>query len=163
MPLEMGSEMPPLDGATEWFNATGAHAAAEAKGHPTLVHFWSVSCGICKENMSRVAAWRDERAADGLRVIAVHMPRDEADRDSEQVRDAITHYNIKEPCAVDNEHKLRAAFQNEQGDVPAYYLFDGEGKLHSFAAGEEGLGMVAVALERLLAASKSKSEGKSAT
>lgn len=164
MPLETGSEMPPLDGATEWFNATGAHAAAEAEGHPTLVHFWSVSCDICKENMSRVAAWRDEHAGAGLlRVIAVHAPRDETDRDTEQVRDAITHYNITEPCAVDNEHKLRDAFQNGQGDVPAYYLFDGEGKLRSFATGERGLGMVAAALERVLAASRSKSESKSVT
>ena len=163
MPLENGSEMPPLDGATEWFNATGARAAEEAKGHPTLVHFWSISCGICKDNLPRVATWRDERAGDGLRVIAVHTPRDEADTDTEQVRDAITHYNITEPCAVDNEHKLRDAFQNGQGDVPAYYLFDGEGKLRSFAAGERGLGTVAAALERVLAASGSKSEIKSAT
>lgn len=157
----IGTELPSLEGATEWFNATGAHAAEEAKGHPTLVHFWSVSCGICKENMPRVAAWRDERAAEGLRVIAVHMPRYEADTDTEQVRDAITHYNITEPCAVDNEHKLRDAFQNEQGYVPAYYLFDGEGKLRSFAAGERGLGMVAAALERVLAASKTEAVVKS--
>ena len=26
------------------------------------------------------------------------------------------------PCAVDNLHQLRDAFQNEQGYVPAYYL-----------------------------------------
>ena len=152
----IGTEMPSLEGATEWFNATGARAEAEAKGHPTLVHFWSVSCGICKENMPRVAAWRDERAAEGLRVIAVHMPRYEADTDTEKVRDAITHYNITEPCAVDNEHKLRDAFQNEQGYVPAYYLFDGEGKLRSFAAGERGLGMIAAALERVLGAHTSQ-------
>ncbi len=152
----IGTEMPSFDGATEWFNATGAHAAAETKGQPTLVHFWSVSCGICKENLPRVAAWRDERAADGLRVIAVHMPRYEADTDTEAVRDAIAQYDIKEPCAVDNEHKLRDAFQNEQGYVPAYYLYDAEGKLRSFAAGERGLGMLASALERVLNAAKNE-------
>ena len=129
MPMRIGTEMPSLEGATEWFNATGAAAAAEAKGHPTLVHFWSVSCGICKENLPRVAEWRDERAAEGLRVVAVHMPRYEADTDVEAVREAVATYNITEPCAVDNGHKLRDAFQNEQGYVPAYYLFDAEGKL----------------------------------
>jgi thiol-disulfide isomerase/thioredoxin len=152
MPLEMDSEMPSLEGATEWFNATGARAAEEAKGQPTLVHFWSVSCVVCKENMPRVAAWRDERAGEGLRVIAVHTPSVEADTDTEQVRDAVTHYNMTEPCAVDNEHKLRDAFQNEQGRVPAYYLFDGEGKLRSFATGESDLETIASALERVLAA-----------
>ncbi|MBD0327400.1 MAG: TlpA family protein disulfide reductase, partial [Pyrinomonadaceae bacterium] len=38
--------------------------------------------------------------------------------------------------------------------VPAYYLFDAEGKLKSFAAGERGLNMLASALERLLAGAK---------
>src|SRR5918993_1795678 len=151
MPMRIGTQMPPLEGATEWFNATGAHAAAEAEGRPVLVHFWSVSCGICKDNMPRVAGWRDARAAEGLRVIAVHMPRYEADTDAEAVRDAVALYGISEPCAVDNEHKLKDAFQNEQGFVPAYYLFDAEGKLRGFAAGERGLGVIGPALERLLA------------
>ncbi|HEY0377545.1 MAG TPA: redoxin domain-containing protein [Pyrinomonadaceae bacterium] len=152
MPMRIGTEMPKLDGATEWFGGTQAHAEAEAEGRPTLVHFWSVSCGVCKENMPRVAEWRDRRREDGLRVIAVHMPRYEADTDVEAVREAVSRYNVTEPCAVDNEHKLRDAFQNEHGYVPAYYLFDAQGKLKSFAAGERGLDMLTSAVERLLAA-----------
>ena len=155
MPLRIGSELPSLEGATEWFNATGAAAAEEAKGHPLLVHFWSVSCGLCKEKLPRVAEWRDQRAAEGLRVIAVHMPRHPEDTDVEAVRDAITTNGITEPCAVDNEHRLRDAFQNDKGFVPAYYLFDAEGKMRAFAAGEHALGIITPALERILAAGKS--------
>lgn len=150
MPMRIGTEMPSLEGATEWMNATGAHAAHEVEGHPTLVHFWSVSCGVCKDNLPKVSQWRDERGAQGLRVVAVHMPRYEADTDAEAVRDAVTEYRITEPCAIDNEHKLRDAFQNEQGYVPAYYLFDAEGKLRCFAAGERGFAMVAASMDRLL-------------
>jgi thiol-disulfide isomerase/thioredoxin len=146
--------MPSLEGATEWFNATGAAAAAEAKGHPTLVHFWSVSCGVCKENLPRVAEWRDGHEAEGLRVVAVHMPRYEADTDAEAVREAVAAYNTPEPCAVDNGHRLRDAFRNEQGYVPAYYLFDAEGRLRGFAAGEFGLKVIGPALDRLLAAGR---------
>jgi len=152
MPMRIGTQMPKLDGATEWFGATQAHAEEESKGHPTLVHFWSVSCGICKDNMPQVAQWRDLRRESGLRVIAVHMPRYEADTDVEAVREAISKYNITEPCAVDNQHKLRDAFQNADGYVPAYYLFDAEGKLKSFAAGERGFSMVSAALDRMMAA-----------
>lgn len=150
MAMRIGTEMPSLSGATEWFGATQAHAEAEAKGHPTLVHFWSVSCGTCKENLPRVSEWRDERKKDGLRVIAIHMPRYEADTNIEDVREAVSTYDISEPCAVDNEHKLREVFQNDQGYVPAYYLFDAEGKLRSFAAGERGLDMLKSALDRVL-------------
>jgi thiol-disulfide isomerase/thioredoxin len=151
MPMRIGTAMPDLGGATEWFGWTQAHAEEESKGRPTLIHFWSVSCGVCKDNLPRVAEWRDKHRDAGLRVIAVHMPRYEADTDVEGVRDAIAKYNITEPCAVDNLHKLRDAFQNEQGYVPAYYLFDAEGKLKSFAAGDRGFTMVAAALERMLA------------
>ena len=146
--------MPSLEGATEWFGGTQAHAEAEAKGRPTLVHFWASSCGICKDNLPRVAEWRDEKRGQGLRIIAVHMPRYESDTDVEVVRDLISKFNITEPCAVDNEHKLRDAFQNDQGFVPAYYLFDAEGKLRSFAAGERGLDMLKSAVERVLAAAE---------
>ena len=155
MPMRIGTPMPGLDGATEWFNGTQAHAEAEAAGHPTLIHFWSVSCSICKDNLPRVAQWRDEMKDLGLRVIAVHMPRYEADTDVEKVRDQISQHKLTEPVAVDNEHKLRDAFQNDQGYVPAYYLFDAEGKLKSFAAGERGLDMLKSAIERLLASEES--------
>ena len=151
MAMRIGSALPDLGGATEWFGGTQAHAEEQAHGHPTLVHFWSVSCGTCKDNLPRVAQWRDEFKESGLRVIAVHMPRYEADTDVEAVREAIANYHITESCAIDNEHKLRDSFQNDQGYVPAYYLFDSEGKLKSFAAGERGLDMLKSALDRLLA------------
>lgn len=150
--MRIGTRMPSLEGATEWFGATAEHARVEAQNHVVLVHFWSVSCGICKENLPSVAEWRDTRRDDGLRVIAIHMPRYEADTDVEAVREAIANFNIMEPCAVDNQHKLRDAFQNENGYVPAYYVFDTEAKLRGFAAGEHGLNMIAPVLERVLGA-----------
>ena len=146
--------MPSLEGATEWINGTAEEATGSLKGQPTLIHFWSVSCGICKENMPRVSEWRDKYKDEGLRVIAVHMPRYPADQDMGVVREAIDKFNITEACAIDNEHKLRDAFQNEQGYVPAYYLYDAEGKLRGFAAGERGLDMMFSAMNRALAASK---------
>lgn len=152
MPMRIGTELPQFEGATEWINGNEQDAVAQAKGQTTLVHFWSVSCGICKDNMPRVNEWREKYRDQGLRVIAVHMPRYPTDVDVEAVRAAIATYNITEACAVDNEHKLRDAFHNEQGYVPAYYLFDGQGKLRSFAAGERGLDMLSSAMNRVLAA-----------
>ena len=158
MGMRIGTEMPRLEGATEWLGGTQAHAEMEAKGHPTLVHFWSMSCGMCKENMPRIAEWREGLKEQGLRVVAVHMPRYETDTDVEGVRAAIATNSIIEPCAIDNEHKLKDAFQNDQGYVPAYYLFDGEGKLRSFAAGERGLDLLKSTLDRVLAAHHKNSE-----
>jgi thiol-disulfide isomerase/thioredoxin len=150
----IGTEMPSLEGATEWINGTADEASSSVKGQPTLIHFWSVSCGICKENMPRVSEWRDKYKDAGLRVVAVHLPRYPADQDMETVREAIDKFDITEACAIDNDHKLRDAFQNEHGYVPAYYLYDAEGKLRSFAAGERGLDMMFSAMNRTLAAAK---------
>jgi thiol-disulfide isomerase/thioredoxin len=146
--------MPRLDGATEWLGCKQAQAEAEAGSLPTLVHFWSMSCGICKDNMPRIAEWRDGLKERGLRVVAVHMPRYESDTDVEAVREAIAANSITEPCAIDNEHKLKDVFQNDHGYVPAYYLFDGEGKLRSFAAGERGLDLLKATLDRVMNAAQ---------
>lgn len=159
MAMRIGSEMPSLDGATEWIGSTAAEAEELTRGTPTLVHFWAVSCGICKENLPRLASWREQHKQEGLRLIAVHMPRFEADTNVEAVRQAIARYDIREPCAVDNQHKLRDAFKNDQGYVPAYYLFDGEGKLRSFAAGERGLDMLSASLDRVLARANAALQG----
>src|SRR5215468_8442250 len=151
MGMRIGTQMPSLAGATEWFGGSKADVENSLRGNPTLVHFWSVSCGICKENLPRIAAWREERKEDGLRVLAIHMPRYEADSDVAAVREAIETYGITEPCAIDNLHKLRDAFQNDNGYVPAYYFFDTEGKLRGFAAGERGLDMISATVDRVLA------------
>ena len=150
MALRIGTEMPSLEGATDWLTGGLESALAETSGKVTLVHFWSVSCGICKENMPHIAQWRDEKYEDGLRLVAVHMPRYPADTDLEAVKAAIEKYQIAEPCAIDNEHKLRDAFKNDQGFVPAYYVFDQTGKLKGFAAGERGISLIGPAIERAL-------------
>jgi thiol-disulfide isomerase/thioredoxin len=149
--MRIGTERPTFEGATEWINGSAETIESLNNGKPTLVHFWSVSCGICKENMPKIAAWRDEQK-ENLNVVSVHMPRYEADTDLTQVRADIEKHNITEPVAIDNRHKVKDAFQNEQGFVPAYYLFDATGKLKSFAAGERGFGLLKSALERVITA-----------
>ena len=107
---------------------------------------------MCKDNLPRVAEWREAYRDAGLRVIAIHMPRYPEDMNVDSVRDAVAKYEINDALAVDNEHKLRDAFQNENGYVPAYYLFDEQHKLKSFAAGEFGVKVIAPAIERMLGA-----------
>ena len=152
MPMRIGTPMPSLEGATEWLSGSAEEVLKEAEGHPVLIHFWSVSCGMCKDNLPRVAEWRETYRDAGLRVVAIHMPRYPADTDVNAVREAVAQYEIIDPLAIDNEHKLRDAFQNEQGYVPAYYLFDEQHKLKSFAAGEYGVKVIEPAIERMLGA-----------
>jgi thiol-disulfide isomerase/thioredoxin len=153
MPMRIGTPLPSLEGATEWLSGSADKALPDAKGRAILIHFWSVSCGMCKDNLPRVAEWREKYRDAGLVTIAIHMPRYPEDSNVDAVRETAGKHAITEPLAVDNEHKLRDAFQNEHGYVPAYYLFDEQHKLKSFAAGEYGTRVMEPALERLLSAS----------
>lgn len=153
MPMRIGDAMPSLAGATTWFNGSLEDTTEDVKGKPTLVHFWAVSCGICKEKMPQLQELKSKYGELGLQTIAVHMPRYEADTDLDTVNEAIESNKITEPTAVDSLHKLKDAFQNEQGWVPVYFLFDAEGKLKSRAAGEFGVSVLNSALEKMFAAS----------
>src|SRR5258706_12480988 len=124
MPMRIGTPMPSLDGATEWMSGSAGEALKETEGHPVLVHFWSLSCGMCKENLPRVAEWREKYAAAGVRLIGIQMPRYHADNATKGVGEAVTQYGNIDPGAIDNENKVQDAFPNYHGNDPANYMFD---------------------------------------
>lgn len=145
MPLRSGSDLPSLSGAAEWLNGV-----ADLKPGPVLVHFWSVSCHLCHENMPTVREWKRQYESRGLQFVAVHMPRQESDTCVERVVEMVAELGIDEPCAVDNTVAVADAFENTF--VPAYFLFDSEGKMRSRSAGANGPKLLTPALERLFAA-----------
>lgn len=149
MPLRMDSPMPSLEGATDWFNSQPINTD-DLKGNVVLIHFWAISCGICKESLPDIAQWIEKYGPKGLKVIAIHMPRQESDTNVESVKEAVDYYEVKQPCAVDNWHTITDAFENKY--VPAYYIFDRELKLRHFQAGEKAVKMVEPVLDRVMAA-----------
>lgn len=149
MSLRLRAPMPALSDATEWLNG-GPLDAVGSKGHVTLVHFWSVSCGVCKPHLPLLAAWRDKYEPLGVRLISVHMPRQESDTDVAAVRSLVDANRIVYPTAIDNLHGIAEAFENEY--VPSYYVFDKDGTLRLFVSGEKVLPMVQQSLDRLVGA-----------
>lgn len=147
MPLRTNSPMPSLDRVTEWIN--GSPDLNSLSGTPVLVHFWSTGCHICHENMPTVRRWKEEFGPRGLKLIAFHMPRSEAELDVEEVKRQLGELGIDEPCGIDNEHGEADAFENRF--VPAYFLFDQEGKLRARTAGDAGLTNLKSSLDRLFA------------
>ncbi|MEH7177346.1 TlpA disulfide reductase family protein [Neobacillus vireti] len=144
--MELLEPMPDLTGAEEWLN--GEVKREDLVGDkPTLIHFWSVSCYLCKVAMAQVNQFRDHYK-DELNVVAVHMPRSEEDLDIAQIKAVAAEHGINQPIFVDSEHKLAAVFDNQY--VPAYYLFDHAGKLRHFQAGARGLNMLDKRVNRIL-------------
>jgi thiol-disulfide isomerase/thioredoxin len=148
MSLRLRAPMPSLAGATEWIDGAPIDAAA-LRGQVTLVHFWAVSCGICKPHLPLLAAWRAKYEPQGVRFVSVHMPRQEADTDVAQVKAVAAANGIVGPTAIDNQHGIAEAFENEY--VPAYYVFDRDGTLKLYMSGEKVLPMVQASIDRVLA------------
>lgn len=144
--MRLREELPDFPGITEWVN--GQVTKADLAGKPVLVHFWSVSCYMCKEALPQINDWREKYAVNELRVIGIHIPRSEADTNLETIKETIAQYELKHPIAVDNQMATTDAFQNEY--VPAYYLFDETLQLRHFQAGEKGLNLVKKRLHRIL-------------
>ena len=144
--MKLRQQMPELQGATAWLN--GETSKSELVGEkPTLIHFWSVSCHMCKEAMPDVNNFRDQYK-DELNVVAVHMPRSEDDVDLDQIKKVAAEHDITQPIFVDSELKLNDAFENQY--VPAYYVFDKDGQLRHFQAGGSGMKMLEKRVNRVL-------------
>ncbi|MDN4608964.1 TlpA family protein disulfide reductase [Sporosarcina highlanderae] len=144
--MKLHEQMPELTGATTWLN--GKVEKFDLVGRkPTLIHFWSVSCKLCKLTMPDVNNFRD-RYRGKLNVIAVHMPRSKDDIDVDNIRAIAALHDISHPIFVDSKLKLSDAFDNQF--VPAYYVFDKGGQLRHYQAGDSGMKLLENRLNRVL-------------
>ncbi|MET3574286.1 TlpA family protein disulfide reductase [Bhargavaea ullalensis] len=152
--MKLRATMPEFEGATIWLN--GQRTKADLVGEkPTLVHFWSVSCRLCKEAIPAINTLRDRNKGE-LNVIAVHMPRSKDDTDIERIKKTAADHDITQPIYVDNEMTLTDAFENKF--VPAYYVFDKDGRLRHYQAGGGGMAMLEKRVHRVLAETKKNGE-----
>lgn len=158
-PMNVELQLPSFSGASDWLNLERPAATnqdriealkRETKGRPILVHFWSLSSEPAKTNLMEIADWRDQRKREGLRVIAVHSPQSAAEKKQRAVRDAAERLNLIEPCALDNEQRLRDEFADHSGALPAYFLFDIDGTLRHSSSGADGLEQLEDELDQLL-------------
>jgi hypothetical protein len=143
--MKAESQLLSFESAGEWLNRR--MNGRQTKGHPTLVHFWSISSNTSKTNLAQVAQLRDQRKREGLRVVAVHVPQSDAEKDSHVVREAITRLNLTEPCALDNDHRISHGLEN----LPAYFLIDPKGEIRASASGANGVDTIEDELDALLA------------
>ncbi|MEN1934494.1 TlpA disulfide reductase family protein [Paenibacillus sp. 102] len=152
--MKLRQPMPSLDGATTVLNGEVVRESLIGE-KPTLIHFWSVSCHLCKEAMPDINTFRDEYK-EQLNVVAVHMPRSEDDLNLEQVEAVAKEHGIAQTILIDNQHKIADAFENQY--VPAYYVFDKNGVLRHFQAGGSGMKMLTKRVNRVLDEVKKEAE-----
>jgi thiol-disulfide isomerase/thioredoxin len=129
------SELAALSKATTWINS-GPLTPATLKGKVVLVQFWTYTCINWLRTMPYVRAWAEKYRDRGLVVIGVHSPEFEFEKNLDNVRRMTKELRVAFPIAVDSEHAIWRAFNNQYW--PALYFVDAKGRIrqHQFGEGE---------------------------
>jgi len=124
---------PPLTGVTQWLNSTPL-STGTLRGKVVLIDFWTYSCSNCLNALPYVKAWDEKYRAQGLVVIGVHTPEFDAEKNQQNVEQAIRRLGVTYPVAMDNDYAVWSAYENKYW--PAQYLIDAQGTLRYQHYGE---------------------------
>jgi thiol-disulfide isomerase/thioredoxin len=138
---------PPLRGATTWLNSPPL-APASLRGKVVLVDFWTYTCINWLRTLPYLRAWSQKYHDQGLVVIGVHSPEFEFEKDLANVRLAVRELQIEYPVAVDSDHAIWRAFENQYW--PALYFIDAGGNIRRHQFGEGDYDEAERTIQRLL-------------
>ncbi len=133
LPIE--GELPSLGSATGWLNSPPLTAAG-LRGKVVLIDFWTYSCVNWLRSLPYVRAWAEKYKDQGLVVIGVHAPEFAFEKNVDNVRRAAKEVRVDYPIAIDSDHAIWRAFDNQYW--PALYFVDAQGRIrhHQFGEGE---------------------------
>ena len=133
LPIE--GEMPSLAGATTWLNSPPLRPES-LRGKVVLIDIWTYTCINWLRTLPYVRGWATKYKGHGLVVIGVHSPEFPFEKDVENVRRSAKEMRVDYPIAVDSDHGVWRAFNNQYW--PALYLIDAKGciRFHQFGEGE---------------------------
>jgi thiol-disulfide isomerase/thioredoxin len=127
------TELAALELADEWLNSPPLTASA-LRGKVVLVDFWTYTCINWLRTLPYVRAWDGKYRNQGLVVIGVHAPEFAFEKNLNNVRWAVKDMRVDYPVAVDNDHVVWRAFNNQYW--PALYFIDAQGRIRHHHFGE---------------------------
>jgi thiol-disulfide isomerase/thioredoxin len=152
--LPIQGDLPSLGSATEWLNSPPLTAAG-LRGKVVLVNFWTYSCINSLRQLPYVRAWAKKYRDQGLVVIGVHAPEFGFEENVDNVRQALKDVKVAYPIAIDNNHAIWNAFDNQYW--PALYFVDAQGHVRHQQFGEGHYEQSELIIQQLLAEAGAKS------
>jgi thiol-disulfide isomerase/thioredoxin len=128
-----GKSLPEFTGIQEWLNSSPI-STADLKGNVVLIQIWTFACINCQRTLPYVTKWHETYAKQGLKVVGIHTPEFPFERDINQIKAALNKHRITYPIAVDNQHKMWSAYNNEYW--PHLFLADRRGIIQYDHIGE---------------------------
>jgi thiol-disulfide isomerase/thioredoxin len=156
LPLPVEGEFPSLASATEWLNSAPLTPAG-LRGKVVLIDFWTYTCINWIRTLPYVRAWADKYREQGLVVIGVHSPEFPFEKDGDNVRRAVKAMDVGYPVAIDSDHAIWRAFNNQYW--PALYFVDAKGHIRHHVFGEGEYAQSERVIQQLLAEAGQPSGG----
>ncbi|MEP6574067.1 MAG: redoxin domain-containing protein [Gemmatimonadota bacterium] len=127
--------MPELSGAVGWLNSAPL-TREMLRGNVVLVDIWTYSCINSLRQLPYLKSWAAKYHDAGLVVIGVHAPEFGFEKIRTNVEAAVRELKLQYPVALDTEHGIWRAFNNQYW--PADYFIDGKGRIrhHHFGEGD---------------------------
>ena len=116
-----------------WISASPLKLS-ELRGNVTVVHFYAFGCGNCVRTLPHFNAWQKRFADKGLRIIGIHRPETQQERDLDKVKDKAAEAGMDYPVAIDNDSLTWNAWANNVW--PSIYLIDKNGYIRYWWYGE---------------------------
>lgn len=117
-----------------WLNVEAPLRLAELRGKVVLLEMWTFGCINCQNVMPSLREWYDKYKDQGLVIIGNHYPEFSYEEDLENLKDAISRFEIEYPVAQDNDGATWRAYKNHYW--PALFLIDKQGHIRYVHIGE---------------------------
>ena len=118
--------MPEFLSVPAWINSEGLKRE-DLKGNIAVVYFWNYSCIPCQEVTRRLNKWYKKFDSEGVKIVGIHVPEFEFEKDAARVGLAVKKSKIKYPVALDPESNLNNLY--EVREKPTMYLIDWDGNI----------------------------------
>ena len=148
-----GKAAPELIPGGSWLNTDPLNLAG-LKGKVVLIDFWTYSCINCQRTFPYLRTWYERYKDSGLKIIGVHSPEFEFEKDLDNLREAASDFGLKYPIMQDNDFATWLAYDNHYW--PAKYLIDKDGFIRYVHFGEGAYDETEKMIQELLTEAGSK-------
>lgn len=131
-----------------WLNTDAPTRLTDLRGQVVLLWFFAYDCPPCQPVLTTVHQWYNIYSDQGLSVIGVHYPRNDAERDLDNLTAALARLSIPYPVVQDNDGLTWNAYG--QRVLPTVYLIDRRGFLRYRFVGTGGDDETETAIQALL-------------
>jgi thiol-disulfide isomerase/thioredoxin len=116
-----------------WINSEPLNLQ-QLRGQVVLLDFWAYGCWNCYRSFPWMKQLEARYHAQGLRVIGVHTPEFDAEKQRDNVVARVKEFGLTHAVMMDNDYSYWNAIGNRYW--PTFYLIDKQGRLRAQFIGE---------------------------